>query len=75
MTLHEEIDLNTGSHMYVVNITAREILLVSELGRTLPVELTASPLLSDKFVILSMVCKAIEDKQDAPLSTQQEFDL
>lgn len=63
MDLHEEIDLKTGAHLFTIFINAKEIQLISDLGKKLPREITDSPKLSDKFVILSMVAKGIEDVQ------------
>jgi hypothetical protein len=60
MDLKETIDLDTGNHIYTIHISAKEITLISDVGRTLPTELLASEKLSDKFLILHVVALAIE---------------
>lgn len=60
MDLHEEIDLRTGDHRYIIHIAAREIMLISEVGKQVPREITDSQKLSDKFALLSLVARAIE---------------
>lgn len=64
MDLRETIDLDTGNHTWIIEIAAREILLISDLGKKLPRELTDSQKLSDKFVILSLVARSIEELAD-----------
>lgn len=63
MDLREDIDLDTGAHRFIITLAAKEILLISDVGKTLPREITDSQKLSDKFVVLSMVAKGIEELQ------------
>lgn len=63
MDLREEIDLDTGEHRFIITLAAKEIVLISDVGKQLPRELTDSQKLSDKFVILSMVARGIEELQ------------
>ena len=74
MDLHEEIDLQTGEHIWTIHIAAKEILLISDLGRQLPRELTDSQKLSDKFTILSLVALGIE-QLGARQQAQKEWPL
>lgn len=74
MTLHEEVDLQTGNHTFTLTIEAREIMMVSEIGRNLPKGLTDSTKLSDKFTILSLTCLAIEEHEHRA-KAQREWPL
>lgn len=74
MDLYETIDLQTGDHTWTIHMAAKEILLISELGRQLPRELTDSQKLSDKFTILSLVALGIE-QLEARRQAHEEWPL